>query len=215
MRIGFDVDGVLADFNNSFIERCIQVTGKDLFPPRPFDIPCWDYPEHYGYTREETSAIWASIKRDPYFWQSLHAYPEAYRTVQQLDWLEWNEFAEVYYVTARPGTRVKFQTEIWLEEGVHASYSGRKTVLISSHKGLVARALDLDVYIDDKWENCLDVVAATTPVTASADAPPKTRVFLLNQPWNTKYGNTAFVTRVDSPFEVFTYLEQQELVPTI
>ena len=54
MRIGFDVDGVLADFNKRFIERVIAITGRDLFPPRPFDIPTWNYPEHYGYTAEES-----------------------------------------------------------------------------------------------------------------------------------------------------------------
>ena len=36
MVIGLDVDGVLADFNTPFIARIIQVTGRDLFPPRPF-----------------------------------------------------------------------------------------------------------------------------------------------------------------------------------
>jgi uncharacterized HAD superfamily protein len=47
------------------------------------------------------------------------------------------------------------------------------TVLISSEKGLCARALNLDYYIDDKWENCVDVGMESN-----------TKVYLLDRPWN-------------------------------
>ncbi len=50
LKIGVDVDWVLANFNDSFIERVIKVTGEDKFPPRPFDITTWDYPQVYGYS---------------------------------------------------------------------------------------------------------------------------------------------------------------------
>lgn len=221
MRIGFDVDGVLARFNEAFEERLILVTGEDRLRGYPGDkYLCWNWPEAHGYSEKQISATWDSVKQDPYFWQRLSPYLDAHRVVQELDWRQHNLFDEVYYVTARPGIRVRFQTEAWLE-GLSASYSGRKTVLISSQKGLVARALELDAYIDDKWENCLDVIAATTPVgginypSHSFDGgiirAPRTKVFLVNRPWNTSFGDDPFITRVDDPFQLIDYIEAQKL----
>lgn len=167
MIIGCDIDGVLADFNTAFIQRVIDVTGRDLFPPRPFDIPTWNYPEHYGYTAAEVSAVWASIKLDISFWVSLPPYGDA---IQALAMLDERQCAgdEIYFVTARPGLEAKRQTENWL------SYYGfrRPTVLISSQKGLCAQALKLDKYLDDRWENVVDVAAGFT------------QAWLLARPWN-------------------------------
>jgi 5'(3')-deoxyribonucleotidase len=180
MIIGFDLDGVAADFNSAMINKVIEVTGKDLFPPRPFDIPTWDYPQHYGYTNEECSAVWSEIKRDDGFWSGLNAYPAA---VQILRWLsklvEYGQ-ADVYFVTSRPGTSAKAQTEMWLgARGVDSP-----TVLISSDKGGVAKALKLDFYVDDKTENCVDV----------ATASPKTKTYMLAQPWNVEVPGVPRIT---------------------
>ncbi len=168
-RIGVDIDGVLADFNSAFIHRCIEVTGVDLFPVRPFDIPCWNYPEHYGYTAAQVSAVWADIKADPNFWYDLMEYPQTISMLAVLRDLE-DAGAEIYFITARPGTEVKRQTEEWL---LNMGFF-EPTVLISSAKGMCARALNLTHYIDDRWENVVDV----------RNFNPTTKVSLLTQPWN-------------------------------
>lgn len=191
MRIGIDVDGCLADFNTSFIERCIRITGRDLFPPRPFDIPCWDYLEHYGYQEHEQDAVWRHIKHDLTFWFSLRPYADAPDVISRLRKIEQRLIHEVYFVTARPGVCVKYQTEKWL-----GKYSGgnswKPTVLISKEKGLCAQALDLELYIDDRLENAVEV-AKQTPC----------RVYLLTQPWNTSFCKIGSFTRVDSFNDMF------------
>ncbi len=171
MKLGIDVDGVLADFNTAFIERIIAITGKDLFPPRPFDIPVWDYPQYYGYTEAEISAVWARIKADSYFWARLPVYPDTHDVLKLLARRYSGD--DIYFITSRPGIYAKQQTETWLR--IHECYD-RPTVLISGAKGLCADALGLDKYIDDHWENCVDVARLGT-----------TQTYLLSRPWNAEY----------------------------
>jgi 5'(3')-deoxyribonucleotidase len=175
MRIGVDIDGILADFNSAYITRVIAWCGRDLFPPRPFEIPCWEYPQFYGYSNEEIKEVWKGIKADPHFWESLPPYNY---TIDVLFYLRKCGVRgdDVYFITDRPGIDAKGQTERWLAQ--LDEYGGRgvvhPTVLISAEKGWIARGLKLDVYIDDKLENCEKVVAES----------PDTRVFLYTQGWN-------------------------------
>jgi uncharacterized HAD superfamily protein len=46
--------------------------------------------------------------------------------------------------------------------------------LISREKGLIARALRLDLYLDDRWENCFEVANLYAPC----------RTYLLDAPYN-------------------------------
>ena len=180
MKIGIDVDGVLADFNKAFIDRTVQVVGKDLFPIRPFDIPCWDYPQHFGYTNPECSTVWENVKQDDTFWYQLFPYDGVPEFLSQLNSAEH----DIYFITNRPGVYVKSQTESWLEFhnfGLQTEAFSYPTVLISAEKGLCAKALGLDLYIDDRTENCLDVNHMS----------PKTRVVMLARPWNTEQNGIA------------------------
>lgn len=182
--IGCDVDGILADFNTGFIDLIVAIAGRDLFPPRPFDIPCWDYPQEYGYTAEEVAAVWAHIQVSATFWASLAPYPDAEEMIRYLR-AAVQAMDDVYFVTSRPGLTAKLQTERWLRK----LGFGSPTVLISSNKGYVARALSFDVYIDDRWENVVDV----------AQWAPRTKVMLMDRPWNRAPEHChADVVRVDS-----------------
>lgn len=200
MKLGIDVDGVLADFNSRFIERVIRVTGRDLFPPRPFEIPTWNYPEVYGYTSAEIAAVWEGIKTDGVFWTSLPPYPN---TVPAMAFLERRITYgdDVYFITARPGVGAKRQTERWLNARWPHILNPVSTVLITPHKGLAAQTLGLDIYIDDRWENCLE-----TATMHWKGQPPTCRTFLMNRPWNAEFDAAAEgITRVNSVTEIALY----------
>src|ERR1044071_6225241 len=139
-RIGVDVDGVLADFNTSYIDLMIKSTGKNLFPLKPFDIPTWNYPEHYGYTKEEVSNAWKIIKENPHFWVGLGRYAYTKDVLDQLTKAD-NTKHEVYFITTRVGVQPKIQTTKWL---IQNGFFGLPSVIISSNKGPVAAGLDLD-----------------------------------------------------------------------
>ena len=195
MRVGIDMDGVLADFNTTFIDLIVQTTGKNLFPPGPFDIPTWHYPEHYGYSRDEVKEVWEVVKNSERFWFMLQPYDDAVDFIKQLD----PEKHDIYFITNRVGLNVKYQTESWLEFFQFAMESNRiamPTVLISEHKGYAAAALNLDVYIDDKVENCEDVKTWTKDC----------KVFMRARPWNHEIIGVA---RIGSLKEFQSYIDGQ------
>ena len=184
MRIGLDVDGCFADFNTAFIQRVVDITGMDRFPERPFDIPCWNYPEHYGYSAEDTTRVWNSVTSDPLFWRNLPAYEDAWIALGKIAALN----DDVYFITSRPGIQAKLQTEYWLR--TH-NYQNRPTVLISSAKGLCVRALKIDSYLDDRWENAMEAKAAGA------------QTFLIDRPWNREHDAEFFgIRRIYSPLEM-------------
>jgi uncharacterized HAD superfamily protein len=72
---------------------------------------------------------------------------------------------DIYYVTNRAGASAKRQTESWLYRYLpYAELGVHPTVLITSDKGAAAKALKLDVYVDDNLDNIKGVLreSATT-----------------------------------------------------
>lgn len=173
-RIGCDVDGVLADFTAGFRRALVEVSGRELVPPG-YQPTVWDWPRAVGYSAEEEAAAWSWIARSPTFWCDLPALPGAWQLLRSLSRLD--PASEVYFVTNRPGSpTAKRQTERWL---VAHGYEGHPTVLVvRGSKGAVAGALDLTVVIDDRPENCRDVLAAV----------PDAQVILPVRAWNRRHG---------------------------
>lgn len=199
MRIGFDIDGVLAEFIPAYQTLWIKHSGGvDLFHPNDvLDPPCWDWPQFRGYSPDLMKPVWDEIKSDPTFWLNLQ--PErsgACGTLAtMLKTLERNH--EVYFITSRSGIRVKRQTEIWLYD--HLVYPMRApgvypSVLIVGHrvKGQVAKALNLDAYIDDNFDNVHDCATQSSG----------TRTYLLCRAYN-RGAEISGVIRVNTLGEMF------------
>lgn len=163
MRVGVDIDGILADFNTSYIALLNRVSGKEAdihYVPTQ-----WSYERSLGFTKDDIQAAWEQIKSND-FWHSLDMMPGVeYGCLCDL------ESHDLYFVTTRPGEFSKTDTESWLNRHLGVECP---TVLISNRKGHAAYALELDYFIDDKIENVWDV----------QDRAPNTKAYLLDRPWN-------------------------------
>lgn len=182
MRVGIDVDGIVANFFSAYEQAFIQVTGVDKFKGKYPDRlpPSWNWPQGDGYTEEEVERVWAAIKADTVFWASLSTLPYADEFLKRLD----ESQHEVYFVTDRPGLGPQVQTQYWLAQH---GYWGPNVIISRKGKGIVCDALSLEVYIDDKTENLKDCWAKS----------PSTALYTLDYPYNTEGQDYAEVVTLE------------------
>jgi hypothetical protein len=176
MKVGVDLDGVLVNFIKTYIQLFRDQFG-DQFPQGYNETQwrSWHDEYKYGYTPEQTIQVWDRIKDDPWFWERLDGYKTVESDLQYLQNLQ-DDGASIYFITDRPGRSVKGQTERWIRKHWRPNFKN-PTILITNEKGLAAKILGLDFYIDDKPENCDAVLLHS----------PNTKVALFDQPWNQEY----------------------------
>lgn len=200
MKLGIDVDGILADFNTAYVARIKAITGRNLFADPPV-FNCWHYAEALGYTPRELRLVWDDIKADDAFWRSLKPYDDI---SESMSGLRWRHACgdDIYFITARPGATTKRQTEQWLLARQNYLVPFGPTVLMSGDKGACCAALKLDYYLDDKFENAVDAAVpwGYDPKDGS------TKSYLLTRPWNVQFCLPPEVKRVASMGEFFAVL---------
>jgi hypothetical protein len=150
IRVGFDVDGVIANFNKTFHETAATINGgaHDRSDPAGRALAA-----------EAIKRVWNHISRTPQWWLQLEAYePEQiariYRTSRERRW-------EVYFMTTRPssaGETTQFQTQWWLESH---GFPLPSVLTVPGSRGDAANALKLDITVDDRLTNCVDIIAAS------------------------------------------------------
>jgi hypothetical protein len=171
MRIAFDLDGVLADLHGPFVRAAVSlfpaleagaIGAADIgaSPPDPeADAGDRETPDaliNVPLTRRQSDGVWRQLAARENFWESLDEIEPG--TIARLAALADERRWEVLFITSRPssaGATVQRQSQRWLAARGFALPS---LYVVHGSRGKVAEALDLDVVIDDRPENCLDVV---------------------------------------------------------
>jgi hypothetical protein len=166
VRVGFDMDGVFADFAKAYREVETRLFGEPISieaspsansSPHQFNGP--DVPETNGqqhHTRRRRSdAVWATIRATPDFWVALDPIEEG--AVARLHGLMLARQWEVFFITQRPptcGDTVQRQTQRWLRE---QGFEMPSVLPVSIGRAATMAALSLHSYVDDEPKNCLDI----------------------------------------------------------
>jgi hypothetical protein len=168
VRIGFDMDGVLADFAGAFraVETRLFGTASHVAAEAPEVEAALEEAQAAraaagGDTpreaRRRRDAVWSAIHNTPDFWTTLQPLdPLAVRRIHEMMLrYRW----EVFFITQRPATEgqtVQRQTQHWLRE---QGFDLPSVLVIGGSRGAAAGALRLDFHVDDSPQNCLDVAS--------------------------------------------------------
>lgn len=173
MRIACDLDGVLADLHGPFVRTALRlypdldvrgmaraeiatVPSTDDEAAEPSDADHARAASSLALTRRQSEVVWRDIAGTEDFWEGLQEIEAG--AIARLAALADERRWEVIFVTSRPktsGRTVQRQSQRWL---TRHGFPDPSTYVVHGSRGRIAAALHLDVVIDDRPDNCLDVV---------------------------------------------------------
>ena len=180
LRIAFDLDGVLADMESELVRQAGILFGDAVTrrKPRrhtPETQPDAADPSHESVagaaeppldntppllkltmTARQQRKLWRQVEAIENFWETLKEIEPG--TVARLAEMATARRWEVIFLTKRPetaGRTAQLQTQRWLSAQGFAMPS---VFVVQGSRGRIAAALDLAIVVDDRLENCLDVV---------------------------------------------------------
>jgi FMN phosphatase YigB (HAD superfamily) len=170
MRLGFDLDGTLADMQSALAREA-----RDLFPQvDPETLPRSAAVEEsrdnldggeanadvaqtpsMPLSARQQQMLWRAVRERQNFWETLDEIEPG--ALARLAGLVRDRKWEIIFLTSRPETKgdsAQLQSHRWL--AAHG-FPSPSVFVVHASRGKIAAALQLDVIIDDRPENCLDV----------------------------------------------------------
>ena len=175
LRIAFDMDGVFADMDAELVRQAELLFGQAVAtqsveaanPALAGNTPAGQpdesrAPDHeislarLQMTGRQQRQLWSHVESIENFWETLKEIEAG--SVRRLASLAAANGWEVIFLTKRPrsgGAIAQVQTQRWLQS---KGFPVPSVYVVQGSRGRIASALDLDFVIDDRPENCLDVV---------------------------------------------------------
>lgn len=169
--MGIDLDGVLFSWSRSFSKVV-----HDLYPAH--EIIMDEREQIVGREWSEWAAPKEIITKA---WNTLHNMENMWETLETLNPDQVKYMIEkfnkanlnIYFITARIGSPGRPLLKQCIN-ALKAQGWDDPQVIISFKKGIVAKALELDYFLDDFAENCVEVIMER----------PQTEVYLLDKKYN-------------------------------
>jgi hypothetical protein len=183
LRLAFDLDGVVADMETELVRQAEIIFGSSLQdrptnpdqhaavaagsgdeapdgsaePGSAGDTPDGTPPLlKLKLTRRQQRKLWRHIETIDNFWETLSEIEPG--TIARLATIAADRRWEIMFLTKRPqtsGATAQVQTQRWLES---KGFPLPSVFVVQGSRGRIAAALDIAIVVDDRPENCLDVV---------------------------------------------------------
>src|SRR5687767_10919615 len=180
LRVAFDLDGTVADMYSTLHQEALKLFGEETLAKAAFKNPVPDAISSDGKTAakegdtptpraEDTASameelhltarqqmqLWDHVKKIENFWTMLPELEPGIiaRIARAATERRW----EVIFFTTRPSTAgemTQLQSQRWLE--AHG-FQYPSVFVVQRSRGKIADALQLDAFVDDRPENCLDI----------------------------------------------------------
>lgn len=192
LRIAFDLDGVVADMEAELVRQAELLFGptmsERLHTPAPDPdqaaaraTEAADRPGDGGaepqpaaetaldstppliklnMTPRQQRKLWRHIQTIENFWETLSENEPG--AIARLAKMARDRRWEIIFLTKRPqtaGATAQVQSQRWLES---RGFLLPSVFVVQGSRGRIAAALDLAIVVDDRPENCLDVVVDST-----------------------------------------------------
>jgi len=173
------MDGVVADMDAELLRQAEILFGRPMTqrtPQRAADSVAATPPEtssadqaaaeaapdnvppllRLNMTSRQQRKLWHHVESIDNFWQTLNETEPG--IVARLAAIAADRRWEVIFLTKRPqsaGATAQLQSQRWLES---KGFTLPSVYVVQGSRGRIAAALALDIVVDDRPENCLDVV---------------------------------------------------------
>ena len=181
LRIAFDLDGVLADMESELVrqseilfgepmtrrlqeraaeggEATVAADAKADTAGSPDVAPPDVAPPvvQLNMTSRQQRRLWHHVESVENFWEGLDELEPG--IIRRLASLAIDRRWEIIFLTKRPetvGATAQVQSQRWLES---KGFTLPSVFVVQGSRGRIAASLGLDIVVDDRPENCLDVV---------------------------------------------------------
>jgi uncharacterized HAD superfamily protein len=190
MMVGLDIDGVVADFITPFLQLLAERTGSGPIDPASITDP--NFMQHPFLTQEIIFQCMEAASYDPEFWRALEPLPSKsqWQTLEQIS--AEHQVAFITHRWVRDTYDIHQITCDWLRR--HGLT--RPVVFFTQEKkSALIRELGIELFVDDRHENCEDVATETNAI-----------VFMPNRPYNQAFSHPK-VQRIHELDELWEYLK--------
>jgi hypothetical protein len=183
LRIAFDLDGVLADMESELVRQAEVLFGEamtrrlrerasdaepatadagdqstEVVVGQPPTEPLENTPPllKLNMTSRQQRKLWRHVETNENFWETLAELEPG--LIKRLAALATERRWEIIFLTKRPqtaGSTAQVQTQQWLRS---KGFPLPSVFVVQGSRGRIAASLDLHIVVDDRPENCLDVV---------------------------------------------------------
>jgi uncharacterized HAD superfamily protein len=189
MMIGLDIDGVLADFITPFLQMLERRTGSGSIDPASVTDP--NFMQHPFLTKEIVFECLEAASYNPDFWRTLAPLPTPAQW-HALDRISGeHEVAFITHRWVRDTYDIHQITCDWLRRH---GITDPVVYFTQENKSVLVQKLKIEIFVDDRHENCADVATETSAL-----------VFMPHRPYNQTFEHPR-VRRIRELDELFDHV---------